>query len=93
MSSNDAEKDIQSHVDDSQLEQVLPPVDKSLERSVVRRLDCVVLPIVGMFYLLSIIDRSNVGNARVAGLEEDLNLSDWQYKTGTFLDLVCSSDI
>ncbi len=84
MSSNDAEKS-QSYLDEAPQEQTLPHVDKKLEKSVVRRLDCVVLPIVGMLYLLSIIDRSNVGNARVAGMAKDLNLSDWQYKTGAFL--------
>ncbi|EGG00863.1 uncharacterized protein MELLADRAFT_39483, partial [Melampsora larici-populina 98AG31] len=38
-----------------------------------------VIPIVSVFYFLSFLDRSNLGNARVAGLQEGLGLSDHQY--------------
>ena len=65
------------------MEREIAFIDPKLAQSVLRRLDCVVLPIVGMLYLLSIIDRSNIGNARVAGLQRDLGLSDWEYQTGT----------
>ena len=36
----------------------------------------------GLRYLISFVDRSNIGNARVAGLQKDLKLSDVQYETG-----------
>lgn len=84
MSLKDIEKvDVADH-EDARSEQISLPFDSKLEKDVLRRLDCVVLPIVGMFYLLSIMDRSNLGNARVAGLQKDLHLSDWQYQTGRF---------
>jgi hypothetical protein len=60
-------------------------INSKLENSVLQRLDCVVLPIVGMYYLLSIMDRSSLGNARVAGLQQDPKLTDWQYQTGMFI--------
>ncbi|KAF9025133.1 MFS general substrate transporter [Hymenopellis radicata] len=50
------------------------------ERKAVRKLDYAVLPIMTMFYLLSFLDRANIGNARVAGLQKDLGLTDHQYQ-------------
>jgi hypothetical protein len=35
-----------------------------------------------ILYLLAFLDRSNIGNARVAGLQADLGMSDHQYETG-----------
>lgn len=32
-----------------------------------------------MLYLLAYLDRGNIGNARLAGLEEDLNMTGEQY--------------
>ncbi|KAG6852938.1 hypothetical protein C0991_008010 [Blastosporella zonata] len=44
-----------------------------------KKIDYVVLPIVAMFYLLSFLDRTNLANARVAGLQDDLKLTNYQY--------------
>ncbi|KAL0959958.1 hypothetical protein HGRIS_011622 [Hohenbuehelia grisea] len=52
----------------------------AIERRAVRKLDISILPIVSMFYLLSYLDRSNIGNARVAGLQKDLKMTDQQYQ-------------
>ncbi|KAF8817606.1 MFS general substrate transporter [Phlegmacium glaucopus] len=51
-----------------------------LERQAVRMLDYTILPVMTMFYLLSFLDRANIGNARVAGLQKDLHLTDKQYQ-------------
>ncbi|KAF9564921.1 MFS general substrate transporter [Agrocybe pediades] len=51
-----------------------------LERKAVRKLDWTILPILTMFYLLSFLDRANIGNARVAGLQKHLHLTDHQYQ-------------
>lgn len=40
---------------------------------------CGQLPIVTLMYLMSFLDRGNIGNAKIAGLPEDLNLSSKQY--------------
>ncbi|KAF8519874.1 major facilitator superfamily domain-containing protein [Hysterangium stoloniferum] len=55
---------------------VLDPV---LEKVVWRKLDMWILPLATMFYLLSFLDRTNFGNARVAGLQKDLKMSNTQY--------------
>ncbi|KAI0764538.1 MFS general substrate transporter [Trametes elegans] len=43
------------------------------------KMDLVVLPVVTMIYFLSSLDRSNVGNARIAGLQKELKMSDTEY--------------
>ncbi|KAI9810332.1 MAG: hypothetical protein M1827_006299 [Pycnora praestabilis] len=54
-------------------------VDPEAERRVVRRLDWRVPPLVGAMYLLSFLDRSNIGNARIAGMTKDLGLTSQRY--------------
>ena len=50
------------------------------ERLVRRKLDTHLVLFVALLYMLSFLDRSNIGNARVAGLARDLKLSDNQYE-------------
>lgn len=49
------------------------------EDVVVRKLDRKLVLFLGFLYMLSFLDRSNIGNARIAGLEKDLALSSAQY--------------
>jgi hypothetical protein len=44
------------------------------EKSLLRKLDLKLLPAVSILYLLSFLDRSNVGNARVEGLTTGIQL-------------------
>ncbi|KAK3498965.1 major facilitator superfamily domain-containing protein [Neurospora hispaniola] len=55
------------------------------EKSLLRKLDIRLLPAVGILYLLSFLDRSNVGNARIEGLASDLGMTGNQYLTGLTL--------
>ncbi|KAG2072381.1 MFS general substrate transporter [Suillus decipiens] len=58
----------------------LSDTDKAhLERTVWRKLDRWVLPICTMFYLLSFLDRSNIGNAHIAGMQTSLKMTNYQY--------------
>ncbi|KAF9451878.1 MFS general substrate transporter [Macrolepiota fuliginosa MF-IS2] len=50
------------------------------EKRAVRKLDYSIIPVMTMFYLLSFLDRANIGNARVAGLQKALGLTDHQYQ-------------
>ncbi|KAJ3743234.1 major facilitator superfamily domain-containing protein [Lentinula detonsa] len=64
-----------------------------MEGRVWRKLDHRVLPVMTMFYLLSFLDRTNVGNARVAGLQTDLGMSNKQYSialTVTYVPYILS---
>ncbi|TPX09383.1 uncharacterized protein E0L32_009427 [Thyridium curvatum] len=55
------------------------------EKSLLRKIDIKLLPAVGILYLLSFLDRSNVGNAKIEGLAKDLNMTGNQYLTGLTL--------
>ncbi|KAI8943323.1 hypothetical protein NX059_001341 [Plenodomus lindquistii] len=50
-------------------------------KKLLRKLDWAILPLVSLMYLLSFLDRSNIGNARLAGLERDLGMTGWDYAT------------
>ncbi|KAG6889526.1 hypothetical protein C0995_000408 [Termitomyces sp. Mi166 len=51
----------------------------STREKVWRRVDVFILPVVATFQLLSFLDRGNIANARIAGLQEDLMLNNHQY--------------
>jgi len=50
------------------------------ERAVLRKLDRRLVLFVALLYMLSFLDRSNIGNAEIAGLQRDLAISNSQYK-------------
>ncbi|KAH6661021.1 major facilitator superfamily domain-containing protein [Truncatella angustata] len=58
------------------------------EKSLLRKLDARLLPAVGILYLLSFLDRSNVGNARIEGMLTDLHMTPDQYLNGLTLYFV-----
>lgn len=51
------------------------------EAAVMRKLDRHLLPLIFVLYSLSVLDRSNLGNARLAGMEDDIDLSGNRYNT------------
>ncbi|KAK7741275.1 hypothetical protein SLS63_000828 [Diaporthe eres] len=46
-----------------------------------RKIDIRMLPILALLYLVSSLDRANIGNAKIEGLATDLNLSGVEYNT------------
>lgn len=58
------------------------------ERAFLRKLDLKLLPALGFLYLMSFLDRSNVGNARIEGLTTDLHITGDEYLTGLTLFFV-----
>ncbi|KAK5952092.1 hypothetical protein OHC33_006979 [Knufia fluminis] len=49
------------------------------ETAIIKTLDRKLVLFLAFLYLLSFLDRSNIGNARIAGLEKALQLSDFQF--------------
>ena len=49
-------------------------IDRAAERRLVRKCDLHVVPIVSLLYMFSFLDRINIGNARIQGLEKDLKM-------------------
>ncbi|KAI0394160.1 major facilitator superfamily domain-containing protein [Xylariaceae sp. FL0594] len=56
--------------------------DRKLERRVLWKLDTRILPLLALLFLCSFFDRTNVGNARLYGLEKEINITDHQYDSG-----------
>lgn len=55
---------------------------KAISKSLVRKLDWRFLPCITMMLLMNYLDRINVSNARLAGMQDDLGMSDTQWSLG-----------
>lgn len=49
------------------------------EAAIIRKLDWRIMPLLFLFYTLSVLDRSNLGNARLAGLPQSIDLTGNNY--------------
>ncbi|CAK7204572.1 hypothetical protein SEUCBS139899_007330 [Sporothrix eucalyptigena] len=54
-------------------------IDHQAEKALVRKIDRHIVPVVMIAYLLCFLDRTNIGNAKLFGLEADLGLHGTQY--------------
>ncbi|CAG8962346.1 hypothetical protein HYFRA_00005402 [Hymenoscyphus fraxineus] len=59
------------------LSQYVPGSDA--EKKLVRKIDMRLMPCLWIMYVLNYVDRTNIGNARIAGMADDLNLDDQKY--------------
>jgi hypothetical protein len=48
-------------------------------KKVLRKMDLRLIPMLALLYLLSFLDRGNIGNAKIQGMQEDLKLTGEQY--------------
>ncbi|KAF1837695.1 MFS general substrate transporter [Decorospora gaudefroyi] len=55
---------------------------------VLRKVDMRLVPMLSLLYLVAFIDRSNIGNAKIAGMTEDLRMDGLQYNTAVTLFFV-----
>ncbi|KAL4738808.1 major facilitator superfamily domain-containing protein [Aspergillus similis] len=62
-----------------------PEEMEKLNKAVLRKLDWYFLPCVTMMLFMSYLDRINVSNARLAGMQEDLHMSDTAWSAGISL--------
>ncbi|KAL2024971.1 hypothetical protein VTK56DRAFT_3670 [Thermocarpiscus australiensis] len=75
----------EDHVDVEQVDRVatVPATLESFahlnEKAILRKMDMRVIPMLALLYLLSFLDRGNIGNAKIEGLQEDLKMTDDQY--------------
>ena len=54
-------------------------IDPLLEKKLVRKLDLYIIPVYMIIYIFSFLDRSNIGNAKVAGMATDLKLKSSEF--------------
>ena len=50
------------------------PLSEAEDRKLTRKLDLKLVPILGLLYLICFLDRTNIANARIQGLEKGLNM-------------------
>lgn len=53
--------------------------DAGETKKIIRKIDWHLLPPLTLLYILAFIDRANIGNAKVAGMNQDLRLTGAQY--------------
>ncbi|KEF62002.1 uncharacterized protein A1O9_03574 [Exophiala aquamarina CBS 119918] len=54
----------------------------ALNKRVVKKIDWRLMPCITLMFLMNYLDRINVSNARLAGLQEDLNMTDTVWSAG-----------
>lgn len=52
-----------------------------MRRRLNRKIDIRLIPMLALLYLVSNLDRANIGNAKIEGMETDLSLTGVQYNT------------
>ncbi|GKT51176.1 putative transporter [Colletotrichum spaethianum] len=72
-SSFGAKDDPEKHTEQSLL------YDPAVERKLRLKIDLMIVPTVALLYLFCFIDRANIGNARIAGLEKDTGMKGLDY--------------
>ncbi|KAF1976359.1 MFS general substrate transporter [Bimuria novae-zelandiae CBS 107.79] len=56
--------------------------DPHMARQVLWKMDVRILPVLALLFLCSFIDRTNVGNAKILGLQKDTHMTDHEYAIG-----------
>jgi hypothetical protein len=79
--SSDQEKDLVVENDPTTGEKTVAEIQYTQKEAdaVIRKLDWRLMPLIFILYSLSVLDRSNLGNARIAGLEDSIDLGGNHY--------------
>jgi hypothetical protein len=60
-----------------------PEERKKLEKSLMRKIDLRLLPMIIIMYILNFLDRNNIAAARLAGIEKDLKLTGTKFQVSS----------
>ncbi|KIV96596.1 hypothetical protein PV10_00439 [Exophiala mesophila] len=67
------------------MKEVSDEIDHAAERAVTRKTDRILLPVLCTLMLVAFLDRTNIGSARVFGLDADLNMTGSDYNIALFI--------
>ncbi|KAL5046519.1 hypothetical protein BDW71DRAFT_214576 [Aspergillus fruticulosus] len=56
-----------------------PEFPPDMQKRVLRKMDLRLIPMLALLYLLAFLDRGNIGNAKIEGMLDDLNMSGPEY--------------
>ncbi|KAI9711067.1 MAG: hypothetical protein M1812_007261 [Candelaria pacifica] len=85
--SNEKRMNVGTDSEDSGSDSV-PSIDPEAERRLRRKCDFHIIPILFVLYILSFLDRINIGNARIQGLEADLKMKGNDYNVALLIFFV-----
>lgn len=76
--------DLEKQTDAKHASVVLPApdddaVDSVEARKIIRRIDFRLIPLLAFLYMLTFLDRVNIGNARLWNMERDLGMAGYDY--------------
>jgi hypothetical protein len=92
MNIEDAEEATSPEVQHAKVVERLSRFTKEEEEAVFRKLDWHLMPLILVLYSISVLDRSNLGNAKIAGMSQDIDLSGNRYAwLGTIFYISCWS--
>lgn len=74
-----SERSVEGQLESSDRDREFVGFDRKREAKLLRKMDIRLIPVLALLYLMSFLDRGNIGNARLAGLETDLNLVGNEY--------------
>jgi hypothetical protein len=77
----------EEHIINQETSTFIPPDAKEL-KAVMWKLDRRIIPFLGLLYLCSFLDRVNIGNAKLAGIVQDLHISPSDYNLALSLFFV-----
>lgn len=66
--------------------------DEKATKRLVRKIDWRLLPFLALLYLLSFLDRTNIGNARLAGIEKSLGMKGLNYNVSIHYYILKKTD-
>ncbi|KAF9888592.1 hypothetical protein FE257_008524 [Aspergillus nanangensis] len=76
----DSEKEDIEHIEVSpDSATTVPTYDEAATKKVLRKIDVRLLPVLTLLYIFAFLDRSNIGNAKIAGMNDTLGLTGAQY--------------
>ncbi|KAF7594720.1 hypothetical protein BBP40_008613 [Aspergillus hancockii] len=81
----DLEKSEESTIEDLKSPTETPISNREAEKRLLRKCDLHVVPILTLLFMFAFLDRINIGNARLMGLEADLGMSGHQYNIALFV--------
>ena len=85
---DDMTRERKSSLSNDDLTKTSEPIDPMVQKKLVRKCDWHVLPMISILYLVAFIDRINIGNARIQGLEEDLHMTGNNYNVALLVFFV-----
>lgn len=82
---DNAKEEYVDYVPGTEDQHTVPDIDPQAVKKLLWKLDMRLVPMLGLLFLLAFIDRINIGNARIQGLEKDLNMTGTDYSIALFM--------